>query len=392
MGDQSFFSSVTKYSSDHRSDPRENRLTEAFAALLRQVDGLATKLACEWLDPVKADSARGERCSEETSAAFKLLSDEKTTVIRVRTQVLKYLSERRWVDLEIDFDCGGKEQKLRVEVKHGTGPHSEQVTDYQERDALAPPVPVVLLAPSWQLPFEDEIQAPKSAPQRSWQSTVKTIEDFPVDKDVEPVWRWMRDEFIKFAEEEGLMPPEAIDTEGAARISNLTSSTRALEELVRLARSRVGAELDDEGLSGGGKGVGSWKHYPRPCPPEGSSPWPDGMWFEFKVSDDSAIPRPTDSKADEEADEVLINTGEVVFIAGLSWFSRETSLDNAEAQSLKDLSACGEPFSELQEGGCARLMRICTPHSLVSKGDTLEEQGQALGDWVVKAFEDLNKA
>ncbi len=364
MGDQSFFSSVTKYSSDRRSDPRENRLTEAFAALLRQVDGLAIKLAREWLDPAHADSARGERCAAETQDAFELLSDENTTVIRVRTQILKYLAERRWVDLEIDFDCGGTEQKLRVEVKHGTGPHSEQVTDYQERDALGA-VPVVLLASSRQLPFEDEIQTPKSAPQRSWQSTVKTIEDFPIDKDVEPVSRWMRDEFIKFAEEEGLMPPEAMDTEGAARISNLTSSTRALEELVRLACSRVGAELGDEELSGGGEGVGAWKYYPMAHAPEGSSRWPEGMWFEFKVSDDRGIPRPTGRGA-----------GEVVFIAGLTWFLRETSLDDAEPQRLKDLSACDEPFSAFQEGGCARLMRICTPDSLVkNEGETLEQQG-----------------
>ncbi len=391
MREPSFFSRVTKYASDHNSDPRENRLTEAFAALLTQVDGLALALALDWLDPDNYDTARGERCAKETRDAFDRLSGENTTVSRISTQVLRYLTQRRWVDLEIDFECGGEPQKVRVEVKHGADPHDLQVQDYQQRDESGSPrVPVVLLAPSWQLPFggegdEEWEGAPASAPQRSWQSAVEIIKDFEInqsDPAQEPIARWMRDEFVKFAEEEELMPLEAIDTEGAARIANLRRSKSALEELVRCARKIVVTEWGEEGQSSSaGNGVGSYKHYPTVRYSEGRSSWPDNIWFEFKVSADGAVPPPEDG-----------SDGEVVFIAGLTWERGKASLDEVDSERLRGLVESDDPFSEFVENNCARFMRVRSPKLLVNQGDTLEKQGQALGEWVVQAFKDLNNA
>ncbi len=383
MSEPSFFSRVTKYSSG------ENRLTQVFAELLTQVDGLALRLAREWLDPDNYDTARDERCAEETRDAFDRLSGENTTVSRISTQVPRYLTQPRWVDLEIDFECGGEPQKVRVEVKHRSEPHDLQVKDYQLDDLGEPTVPVVLLAPSGQLPFEDEIQAPKSAPQRSWQSAVEIIKDFEInqsDPAQDPVARWMKDEFIQFATEEGLMPPAAIDKEGADGIANLTSSTRALEELVGRARKVVGTEWGEEPEdNSSGKGVGAWKHYPTVRYNDGSSTWPKKIWFEFKVADGD--------KVTKVADGDTVTTGEVVFIAGLTWKSKDTSLDHrGDAERLRGLKDSDDPFSEFDEDGFARFMRVHSPKLLVNKGNTLEEQGEALGKWVVQAFEDLNNA
>ncbi len=387
MREPSFFSRVTKYSSG------ENRLTQVFAELLTQVDGLALGLAREWLDPdpTKCDSARGERCAEETRDAFVRLSGENTTVSRIRTQVPRYLTQRRRVDLEIDFECGGEPQKVRVEVKHGSEPHDLQVQDYQQRDeSESRNVPVVLLAPRRQLPFggegdEEWEEAPASAPQRSWQSAVEIIKDFEInqsDPAQEPIARWMRDEFVKFAEEEELMPLEAIDTEGAARIANLRRSKSALEDLVRLARKVVGTEWGEEAEdNSSGKGVGAWKHYPTVRYSEGRSSWPDNIWFEFKVSADGAVPPPEDG-----------SDGEVVFIAGLTWKIGEASLDEVDSERLRGLVESDDPFSEFVENNCDRFMRVRSPKLLVNQGDTLEKQGQALGEWVVQAFKDLNNA
>ncbi len=388
MREPSFFSRVTKYSSG------ENRLTEAFAALLNQVDGLALALAREWLDPDNYDTARDERCAEATRDAFVRLSGENTTVSRISTQVPRYLTQRRRVDLEIDFECGGEPQKVRVEVKHGTDPHNLQVQDYQQREESgSPSVPVVLLAPSCQLPFggegdEEWEEAPASAPQRSWQSAVEIIKDFEInqsDPAQEPTARWMRDEFIKFATEEGLMPAEAIDTEGAARIANLTRSKSALDELVQSARKVLEADWGKEqDASGPRNGVGSYKHYLKVRDNEGREgrlSWPPNAWFEFKVSADGAVPPPEDGSA-----------GEVVFIAGLTWKIGEASLDEVEPEGLRGLVESDDPFSEFVENNCARFMRVRSPKLLVNQGDTLEKQGQALGEWVVQAFKDLDNA
>ena len=62
--EKSFFSRVTKYATDGGSDPRENRLTEAFAALLEQVPGLTLELVRGWLD----QQARDPWCDETWTA------------------------------------------------------------------------------------------------------------------------------------------------------------------------------------------------------------------------------------------------------------------------------------------------------------------------------------
>jgi hypothetical protein len=44
----SLFRRVSRYPQFASVDPRENRLTEAFAALLERVDGLAGALVADW--------------------------------------------------------------------------------------------------------------------------------------------------------------------------------------------------------------------------------------------------------------------------------------------------------------------------------------------------------
>lgn len=379
----SFFRGLTKYSSSSRADPRENRLTEAFAAVLREVEGLGLALAIQWLDPGNADRFRGEEAAAGSAEAFERLSGGRAPVLRqVRTQQLELLPERRWIDLELLFDAGGHELKVRIEVKHGSKPENGQVPSYRLDEAGNPAVPVVLLAPSRDLPFTDTDQAPEDVPQRSWQSTLKTIERFK-QKTPAPVAAWILGHFIEFAREEGLMPMDAITEEEAGMVSALSTTTQALRELLESARIEIGrqwGEKDPE-KSSGGKGVGAWKHYRMAQRNRNEPPWLDSeAWFEFKVSDDVDLPS------------AGIKPGEVVFIAGLTWDKPSGIYPGPLSERLTtELTNRQEgAFAEFREHGYDRLMRAWSVSDLVNRGTTLEEQGVYLGAEVVAAFEELS--
>ncbi len=359
--------------------------------MLNEVHGLALDLALDWLDPQVAKNYRGEveHSEERTSDALEMLKTAKVQgivpCVRVVTQ--KTIGEDRSgrLDLELQFTAADVDQTVRVEIKHRASPDHEQLLRYVALDSQ---IPVVLIAPAYKLRELTAEDFPGGVPRRSWESTGKQIEQYMNERYPSSETRcetrcgWLLSEMTNFLGEEGLMPLEAIKSEDADRISNLPSSTRALEELVRIALDVVGTVWGDEPEGKiSRKGFGTLKRYPKERAADNPSRWSEGMWFEFKVAEDRDItpPQPV--------------TGEVVFIAGLSRLLSSTSPAEAESQRLRDLSACDDPFSYFEEGRCARWMRVYTPGSLVkNEGETLEQQGQALGDWVVKAFEDLSKA
>ena len=364
----SFFGQLTKYSTDHESDPRENRLTEALAAVLRKVDGLAPALVELWLDPEEIKVGRGEVWENPPDCAIALHKKVKAapTQPQVMTQEMRVLDgQRRYIDIEVVFSPA---DRVRVEVKYGSDPHSSQVEAYEE--GLT--VPVVILAPARQLPFKDKdkVEAPPSAPQRSWQSTVEVVAAF---KPPDEVGQWLCGQFIEFAKEEELMPAEALNSDTVAALAKWNDASSSLNEMVEIARHHIVEVWCEKKTptSGGGVGIGSWKHFPL-TRDNSESVWPEGAWLEFKVSNETTAL--VDGK-----------DGCVKFIAGLS--APRQVMSQADLGRVFGLLHDSEPsFFEFNEGGCARLMRTWTPTDCLDSADTLEDQGAALGRWAVEAF------
>ena len=368
----SFFSAITKYQSSLFAEPRENRLTEVFAAVLRETDSdLATELVEYWFDSETVESETGERLG--TMRPRTLKEGEQPSVRTQRTL------NTRFVDLELDFhdstEMHRRSQIIRIEVKHGVRPENGQVMAYEERVDGVPRVPVVILAPSKDLPFEDSIEAPETATQRSWEGTHRFVQNFTAKSEVDS---WLVDRLLDFLDEEGLAPLPRMTKKHTSALAVSRQANAVLEVLIAGAQRQVKVGWgENEALQSGGKGSGSFKHYP----PSNDDPWslPAGAWREFKTTSGINFNSPDGP------------TGDVIFIAGVAW----------KAQSLVDLSESslarllGLGFFEFKEGGCSRLMRASTPDDFLEagrgEGVTLELQGRALGHWVVDAFETIDR-
>jgi hypothetical protein len=379
----SFFAAITKYQPSTLTNPGENRLTEVLAAVLRTVDpSVAIRLAKYLLDPGETNRALGERRGQVANDVLEALDSVGSVDVDTQRPLCG-----RFVDIELRFHAEPTEAAtalplvVRIEVKHGTKPSNGQVIAYEQRVGGDPTVPVVILAPTDYLPFENEEEAPVTAPQRSWEGTSRLIQAIAAEGGHDEKEEWLLKELHDFLREEGLVPVEKMKQEHVDALAIRHQANSVLEVLIAGAHRRIAERWGEDGSlnSGGGRGWGSWKHYPH-SPSDGTG-WllPDGAWLEFKTSGRLNSPVET--------------AGDVVFIAGLSWRPRNAPvLPDGVSARLQELKPA---FLEFREGGCDRIMRVATPGDFLKTGDqegaTIEGQGQALGDWVVGAFQDVNR-
>lgn len=371
----SFFSAISKHRSFGVTNTREDRLTEILAAVLQEVNPeLAVQLATFWLDDREINPNLGEKSGSHRPRSV-LDGPGPKEFLTPRTQ--RPLTDR-FVDLELEFDCssapvGQGSRLIRVEAKLGTAPKNGQVRAYEQRDRDGnPTIPVVILAPARDLPFEDPWEAPVTAPQRSWESTFRFLRGFATTNDLNEKEEWLLEELQEFMREEGLSPIMEMEEKHANALAISRQVETVLQALIAGARRQIAIEWggDSERPSGGGRGQGSWKHYPYGPDSGDSLSLPKGTWLEFKTTSGRL------SLSDGPEDEVA-------FIAGLSWNPRETpSLSDSLRANL-----LSKEFFEFKEGGKSRLMRIRTPSDLLGAATTIEAQGRALGDWVVETFQ-----
>jgi hypothetical protein len=167
-----FFGRVSRFARPALAVPRENQLTEVFAAVLARVDALALGLADHWLAPHPSDDveARARRAALRTE----LLTDG-VKLRGVRTQ--RPTRSGGFVDIELRFADAAAMDDLVVwvEVKHGASPHDQQLDNYLQDLAAtgARAGALILLAPRQSYPFEPE-PAPDVA-QRTWQDTAAQL-------------------------------------------------------------------------------------------------------------------------------------------------------------------------------------------------------------------------
>ena len=387
------FKRITTYRDSEALKPSENKVTEAFAVLLEEVDGLGFYLAGEWLgepDPeIEASLTTGDDSTTglvatspdtDTTRARSLGEEYKVSPVKVATQVTVWSrKEDRYgfVDLELKFSTtGSRDRVVRVEVKHGSPLHDEQLPLYLEDEDG---VTVVLLAPFTQF-RELNHQMPDvvaKVEKRSWQRTAERIAAFPRDSGAEvgEVEKWLIQQFIRFLREEKLMSPEAVGPQHLVAMANHREAKEALVSLNEIANRRIAAtwgEVHTEEKKNERREDKGYTSFSRYSSVKNAKSQELGrIWFEFKAS----------------AEDVFDSAEELHFIAGASWDLKTDAPSMEGWEALMD-----EPlfFREFPEGGCGRFMRVATPSSVLS-GAKLDDQGKELGEWVLKTFEALSE-
>ena len=370
MSRESVFRRLTKYRESALSNPKENSLTEAFAVVLDEVDGLAMDLCKSWLDPAEAQCMFGERCEDDVdnkSVLGRLRESDFQCRLDCETQV--WIQSAR-VDLELRFTSERSPVVvIRVEVKHGHEPEGDQLRKYQS-DGTA----VVLLAPAPDLLkwADDQEQIPDAVAQRSWQATARKIRQFRMATSLTELEQWLIDEFLNLLKEEQLMAREAIGPQHLIAMANHAESKEALKQLLDLAIGKIND--DDRWQYDGGEGAGYGKYAKyRPVDDAGQVQWATA-WYEFKASTDSSVP------GDGSED--------LYFLAGISANGKAGSFgeNDSAAERLENLQKDLFGFKLFSEGRCHRFMRVATPMSVI-RGDTIEKQADALAEWVIKSFD-----
>ena len=229
---ESFLSRVTRYPRSPDRDPRENRLTECLAAVLSEVEGLASRLLSAWAIPMPSNAQVVVRTQPMTQSGY-------------------------FIDLEIR--CGPESNPLLlawVEIKHGSGLGETQLERYTKdlRELRARRRELVLLAPPR---FKLEHELPVGARRETW-ATVADVCAAALSGLDDPVHRWLVQQLLQYLQEEGLsqssLTPDDINVLPAsirafAALDGLIELTaEAMEDAwgPRLSPRRRGQTIDAE--------------------------------------------------------------------------------------------------------------------------------------------------
>lgn len=340
----SFFSSVTRYPRTPDSDPRENRLTECFAAVLRVVPELTERLLTAW----GIDAPLGR------------ISD-------VRTQQMT--STGHFIDVQISYGPRGVASTLIwIEVKHASGLGRAQMLRYQ-RDLLverAQHRELVLLAPS-RLKADEPL--PPTARHVTWESVADACREARADLS-EPVKIWLLDQFVAYLEEEGLSQSN-LNKHHVSLLRDAMDTWRVLDALITLTVERVDARW--------GKRVSpkrltatidvEFRHETHPVGSRRIRTWRDARFY-------------WGCAADERVDDPNV----YAFFAS-AWLGK--ARPELKEDNRRWLAALGRKgYEYVPDGRDAWLNQWLSPAELVGKG-SLPEQAEFLATWILRSFRGL---
>lgn len=355
-------------------DEREDRLTEVVAAVLGHpaCADLGQFLVAGWLDvTLPPDDWAASHSVGEIREAFR--RDDWVCEIRTQISVTVEQQQRR-PDLELRFTRPESQPVLvYVEVKHGTDPHTHQLEAYvaDQANRSAALALVFLVAPRASYPFAPD-QIPMSVPQLTWEATSALLRLY---RPSSPVSRLLVDELLIYLREEGLVDPERVTPEHLVAVAYHAEAVAALERVYELADLAVagGWAAPPPGHSGRYGTETWWTYPPRPPDVPHLGRW-ELAWHVFRES--------TQLFPDGRRGVPRIAAG-----AAADWGTLHTI-----SSSTKDRLA-SEGFQLFEKGDLRgntreRIWRLAYPEEVLA-GASLDAQGRALGQWVAKAFSDV---
>jgi len=346
----SLFKRATKYEPSMLANPRENRLTEVFAATLERTGDLASLLVSNWLrvDGIEAG-------------------------VSVRTQ---RATRGGYVDLELAFGAPTNPDLIVwVEVKHGAGESGSQLTTYALDIERVPAGErkSVLLAPRDSMPPARDTNVISI----EWQQVASFLRHLPKSQEDDPVHRFLVREFLAYLEEEGLTDAPALTAAHALSLAVGPSAERTLSTLLELTFAHVenawGKPTDYRKIPGSQKpnfAPGWWASY------EKAPAWKSNAWFDWALFPDSARADGRDSYA---------------FFSGVTFERTRGGNPASIAGNEAWLRERGEAGFEYVQDWYWRLVRYLYPEQLLAE-TTLEAQADRLGRWIVESFALLAEA
>jgi hypothetical protein len=173
-----------------------------------------------------------------------LADDDPGWRCEIRTQSrIEVGGEARRPDLELGFSRHGSDGRVEtvvlwVEVKHGTGPQSQQLQAYvdAQRARRLGHATVLLIAPRADIPSFDPEEIPAEVPVLTWQETAQKLAAYPPPDDVA---RYLAVEFCAHLKEEGLMDPEQLSPVHLVALASYREALNALDRICDIAAEEV---------------------------------------------------------------------------------------------------------------------------------------------------------
>jgi hypothetical protein len=361
-------------------DAREDRLTEILAAVLDHPGcaSVAPALAAAWLTEGAGLDPAGELSHLGPFADALSSSSDWTCEIRTQTRINVEQRSRR-PDLELYFTRPGQlGMALCIEVKHGTAPHTNQLWDYLEdleNNSSLRHRAVLLVAPRASYPFPDSSQIPPRVAQLTWERTASVLRSLqpkasPGD--------FLITELCAYLKEEGLMDPDRVTPEHLVALNHHAEALEAFRLVCDAADAFV------------------QQNWTRPDAGHADHYGEDERWWGYPpTKPDSEMLRAWDfSWSVYMRSQIFLDGRKGVprLAAGLgAEFGAMQTLDASVTSRLREADFVLYGKRNLRNNSRDRIWRVAYPDEVLA-GGTLEDQGQAMGRWIVNAFEDVQQA
>jgi hypothetical protein len=380
----SLFRRVTRYPVSFVINQRENRLTEVTAAVLDRVEGLPRTAVAQLLAAGLEDAERRSLPTNESARRAKLsalVSELVVGRVEISTQVAT--SSGHYIDLELllrrPMGAGGPGLLVWVEVKHGAGLSDDQL-DWYLRDIKMRIVPeavervVVLLVPRGESP---DGEVPAEVLITEWQGLAKAIHSAslmarPAEEG------WLLSEYIRYLKEETLSDPDGLTAVSALALMEARTANDAVAGICHYAADLLSSAWGTPSKQRTtGYGLGYWAGDYHGKGGEASPSWRGG-WFEWGLRD---TPR---MQGLEEP------RGSWAFMSGLTYYAKDDpTKQEGNATWIGERAA--EGFTRFSVDGWPRFAVLRYPDELLSH-TTLEQQGRAVGEWILDVFDKLASA
>ena len=325
------------------ADPRENRLTECFSAVLREIPELLDGVLALWR-----------------------ITPPAAVPVELRTQPMT--PSGYFIDLQIRY---GDALLVWVEIKHGARLGPQQLRRYSSDLQVLPARQreLVLLAPARLTADEDELETYASG--ATWQDTADLCRDaLPQLED--PVKRWLLRQFVAYLEEEGLSQSR-LTADHVEILANGIAAWRTLEDLIELVLERVdetwGPRVAPKRPSSMIDIDFKYAPFGAGRPKATAKTWRDSTFnWSFAVDDRSDDPN-------------------IFAFSAYAWLGKtRPELKEGNRAWLGSLANLGYEYEH--DGRDAWLTRWLEPTRLIGKG-TLSQQADYVADWIATAFREL---